>query len=134
MGLDFIITKDLKPRQGFEERVFTFTDDEEGYYWFLYPLFKELKERTGLSIDLYEDACFQSESFIHLKTLIEKAREMVSVQPDNWDVCTGEQTFPEEKKLYAKLNKKRFNEILDKLDSMIRIAEEEKEQILVCGD
>ncbi|MCA9407945.1 MAG: hypothetical protein H6755_06375 [Candidatus Omnitrophica bacterium] len=33
MGLDFIVTKDLKPRQGFEDRIFTFTDDEEGYYY-----------------------------------------------------------------------------------------------------
>ena len=59
---------DLAPRLALED---------DGYYWFLYPLFEKLAERTRQMIDLYGDAEFQGPSLDALRETVAEGRRMV---------------------------------------------------------
>ena len=66
------------------EHICSFEDD--GYYWFLHPLFEELKQRTGQYTDLYGCAAFSGHTLNELKSSITGATQLAQLQPDTWEV------------------------------------------------
>jgi hypothetical protein len=60
--------------------------DDNGYYWYLYPLFEKLQSETGQFIDLYGHATFQDKRLAALERLLSSARELVESQPASWSV------------------------------------------------
>ena len=63
--------------------------DDDGYYWFCYPFFEELAQRTGQMIDLFDGAWFSDAKLDDLlrtlNQIVERAREM----PGVWEQCVG---------------------------------------------
>jgi len=74
--------------------------DDDGYYWFLHPLFGRLQAETGQYIDLYGDASFLGESLAALERLLSEAQRLIESHPDTWDVCIGTQMLPKGKDLF----------------------------------
>jgi hypothetical protein len=74
--------------------------DDDGYYWFLHPLFGRLQAETGQYIDLYGDASFVGESLAALERLLLEARTLIESQPDTWDVHVGTQILPKGRDLF----------------------------------
>lgn len=85
----------LVPLQG-EPSLFL---DDNGYYWFLHPLFARLQAETGQYIDLYGYASFIGDSLVALERLLSEARILIGAQPDTWNVCVGTQILPKGKDL-----------------------------------
>ena len=86
-----------------EVKIF-FSFDDDGYYWFLYPLIEKLERRVGIRIDLYDDATFDQGNINQLESLVKEAKEMLEGMPDNWQVHCGTQTYPEVKEIYRPVN------------------------------
>jgi hypothetical protein len=88
MGVDIGISDAetcIYPRR--DEPVVTLEDD--GYFWFLYPLFEELWRETGKWIDLYEAPVFVGPELKALQTTLATARRLIRQQPDQWEVLIG---------------------------------------------
>ena len=68
--------------------------DDDGYYWFLHPLFEELAAATGQYIDLYGYAAFAGPNLDALEGMLSSARRLVEAQPESWTVDTGTQLPP----------------------------------------
>ena len=45
---------------------------------------------------------------IHLEGLLAEAANLISKEPDYWDVHTGTQTYPKHKEIYYKVSKSEF--------------------------
>jgi hypothetical protein len=74
--------------------------DDDGYYWFLHPLFGKLQAKTGQYIDLYGDASFLGESLAALEQMLLEARSLVESQSETWDVHVGTEIRPKGKDLF----------------------------------
>ena len=107
---------------------------DDGYYWFLYPLFEELSKRTGIYIDLYGDAEFTKGNINQFETLLDKATQMVENQPASWAVHIGTQTHPVEKKLYSQVVKKEFYNKINKLRELILEVKNDSATLICTGD
>lgn len=60
--------------------------EDDGYYWFLHPLFENLEAETGQYIDLYGGASFGGEKLLSLERMLRAARELIESQPTTWQV------------------------------------------------
>ena len=74
--------------------------DNNGYYWFLHPLFGRLQAETGQYVDLYGDASFLGESLAALERLLSEALTLIESQPETWDVSNGTQILPKGEDLF----------------------------------
>jgi hypothetical protein len=88
------------------------TFENDGYYWFLHGLFEELRNETGLYLDLYGDAMFGTSHFGRLKKLLEQATELVEAQPATWRVNVGTEVHPVERKVFEIVTKEEFRLLL----------------------
>ncbi|MCI0377739.1 MAG: hypothetical protein L0215_09045 [Gemmataceae bacterium] len=117
-----------------DEPGFCFLDDE-GYYWFLHPLFWELAEKTGQYIDLYGDAAFSGESLRELERVLVQARAQVLAQPESWKVKIGTLLDPVHKKqLYARVTREEFLKLLREWRRVIRRARARGRRVVCFGD
>jgi len=80
--------------------------EDDGYYWFLYPLFDRLRVETGQYIDLYGDASFGDGALAALERLLAEARARIESQPDEWEVHVGMQIMPTGKDLFKAVGSK----------------------------
>ncbi len=110
------------------------TLEDDGYYWFLYPLVTRLRVETGEYINPYEFASFHGEALHALKRMIVEARGQMSCQPDTWSVHLGTQVRPERKELYATVEKRQFLTLLDQWDEIIDRAKELEQAVVCYGD
>ncbi len=55
--------------------------EDDGYYWFLHPLFVALAEETGQYVDLYGGARFQGQDLDALERALASSRQLIEVQP-----------------------------------------------------
>jgi len=85
MSLDVGIRHDLHS-YSFIQNEPTLSLEDDGYYWFLYPLFVELSKETGQLIDLYDGAHFQAETLDALERTLSMAMTLVESQPASWRV------------------------------------------------
>jgi hypothetical protein len=132
MSLDIGIGDGVRPVPLESEPSLWLSND--GYYWFLHPLFERLHAETGQYIDLYGDASFSGKSMMALERLAADAKKLVRSQPPTWRVHTGTQLAPEQKEVYSEVEKARFMELLVKLDQIIQRAKEIGQPVVCFGD
>jgi hypothetical protein len=60
--------------------------NDDGYYWFLYPLFEQVYAQTGKRIDLHGRAEFTTAQLAVLQAAIRQGREFVQQLPETWAV------------------------------------------------
>jgi hypothetical protein len=63
--------------------------DDDGYYWFCYPFFEKLYDRTGEMIDLYDGAWFVGAQLDVLMAVLEEISAAANTCPEQWEVCVG---------------------------------------------
>lgn len=114
------------------ELVCSFADD--GYYWFLHPLFEKLREETGEYIDLYGWAVFNGDLLDNLAQTIEEARMLIDEQVNEWDVVIGFMMQPIVKEMRNTVSKQKMQTLIHKLSNAVMKAKA-NHQFLVCfGD
>ena len=114
------------------EHLLSFEDD--GYYWYLYPLFEKLYKSTGSYIDRYGDCEFNKGSINQFNTLVREAKKMLENQPNKWAVHCGTQTQPVKKEIYHKISK---TELLKRLEILLVAINKIKEnggKLVFTGD
>ena len=99
--------------------VLSFEDD--GYYWFLHPLFERLRAESGKYVDLYGGATFTQDDWGRLRRMLDEAKALAEGQPPRWDVHVGTQTHPVVKELYASVSR---DEMLGRIATFRRMVEE----------
>lgn len=134
MALDiYVQPKAEAPRIGGNYELITqFNDD--GYYWFLVPLFENLWKKTGQTIDLYGNATFSGEYLDDLKAVIIEAKQLLVSQPKIWEVSTGTQISPVRKEIFSTVTKVGFEELLNKIEMAIEKAKSENSCVTFWGD
>ena len=108
--------------------------DDDGYYWFLHPLFTQLAEKTGQYIDLYGFAYFEPPHLGPLQEMLTQAHQQVESQPETWRVSVGFQTHPEHKEVFEEVNRATFLEVLHQWDSLVKLAQQQSLGIVCEGD
>jgi hypothetical protein len=108
--------------------------DNDGYYWFLHPLFEQLAAETGQYVDLYGDASFNGDALAALEQTLAAARDLVTSQPATWRVHVGTQTMPARKELYKIVEKTRFFELLDQWERIVARAKQSNRPVVCFGD
>ncbi|MBS0260824.1 MAG: hypothetical protein JSS02_02610 [Planctomycetes bacterium] len=106
----------------------------DGYYWFLQPLFAELRSETGQSIDLYDDSTFSGTGLAALERVITRAIALVQTQPACWQVHTGTQMHPEFQELFEEVRQDRFLELLHNWQEVISRARNLDRPVVCWGD
>lgn len=127
MGLDVGMARD-----GAVQYRLSFVD--EGYDWFLHPLFAALAERIGIYIDLYGDASFHPGNINHLERLIVDARAFAQDQPETWQVSIGRQSVPIEREIYREVDKRVLLAKLDSLSDLVREVKETSASLVFLGE
>ena len=109
-------------------------DQNDGYFWFLYPLFNDLAKRTGQRIDLFGDAAFAGDTLDELEQTLVSARALVDAQPDVWERVVKVQkksVWGEERQ---QLNKQQMFVLLEKLEGAVREAKATGKYVIFFGD
>jgi hypothetical protein len=120
--------------EGGEGANYQMSFDDDGYYWYLHPMFEELRDRTGIYIDLYGDATFNRGNISQLESLINKANDLLKKEPDEWKVQTGFQTHPSKKAIFQKVTKKTFENKLKTLSAMVEAVKNSTAKLVLFGD
>src|SRR5437763_214199 len=108
--------------------------NDDGYYWFLAPLFGRLQSETRQFIDLYGDATFSDSRLAALERMLAEALRLVQAQPATWRVHTGTQISPERKDLYDEVSKDRFLTLLKKWEEIVARAKKIGKPVVCFGD
>jgi hypothetical protein len=84
MHLDVFLQPNAEPpRVGDDYEYVCPFDADEGYYWFLHPLFEELRAETGEYINLYDRAVFSGDSLEALARTLSAAHSLVAGHPES---------------------------------------------------
>jgi hypothetical protein len=131
----------LLERIALDEPVVQFNDEEDGgYYWYLYPVFTEIVEKTGQMIDLYGDAEFRGEHLQELRRALEEARWDAEKQPDQWTVYVGTACMPNATppmppfEVYKDVERTKLIQLLDSLLALIDRATQNDRTLILIGD
>jgi len=124
---------DIGVKKG-EATDYTLSFENDGYYWYLHPLFEKMAESIGIYIDLYGDAEFNKDNIVHLESLLAEANNMISKEADYWNVHTGTQTKPEHKEIYSKVSKTNFINKLNFLGKLVTEVKENNLKLVFFGD
>jgi hypothetical protein len=126
--------------------------EDDGYYWFLHPLFDRLQGETGQYIDLYGDASFDGAALASLERMLAEGRELVESQRDRWQVHVGTQIIPtdkalfkaagskmvgqweREKELYKPVQRSAFLELIARWQRVVDRAKELGRPVVCFGD
>ena len=108
--------------------------DNDGPYWFLYPLFERLWTETEQMIDLYGYASFAGDGLTALKRMLAAARTMVKKHPAAWQVHVGTQTAPIRRELYRPVERAALLELLEAWVRIVERAEELGKPVVCFGD
>jgi hypothetical protein len=108
--------------------------NDDGYYWFLHSLFGELHEATGQYIDLYGDAVFTGPGLDALERILSKARRLVAVQPEAWEVHTGTQELPVRREIYKSVERAEFLRLLGVWEQAVARARQTGRAVVCFGD
>jgi hypothetical protein len=108
--------------------------DDDGYYWFLHPLFERLRTDTGQYIDLYGDAHFDGECRAALERVLAEARRLAGSQPEEWQVHVGTQLMPEHKELFQRVERETMLKLLDRWDNIVQRAKRLSRPVVCLGD
>jgi hypothetical protein len=97
--------------------------EDDGYYWFLHPLFERLCAETRQYIDLYGDASFFDGALTALEQLLVEARDLIESQPETWQVD-----------VYNVVRRDRFLELIARWEKVIARARELGRPVVCFGD
>ena len=114
----------LPPVSRQEEPSFQLLDD--GYYWFLHPLFKDLANETGQYIDLYGDASFSGSDLAGLEEMLRLASKLIALQPTTWNVIVGYELVPYEKENHSRPHQKEKFATVDRALFQFSVSEWER--------
>ena len=138
MALDVFLQENPAPpiHGAHYEEILYFDDDNEAYYWFLYPLFLQLRKRTGKMIDLYDTAVFRGDGLQPLADTIASARQLTKNQPDDWEVVIGFEVGPARlrREIQKPVTKAEMLSLLDKLQAAVAKATEKNYYLALWGD
>ncbi len=108
---------------------------DEGYYWFLHPLFEKLLAETDQYIDLYGDARFEGFALDALERMLADAAKQVRKQPPRWKVYIGTQGYQGKRsELYYEVEKSRLLDLLSQWKAVIARAKELSRAVVCFGD
>ena len=108
--------------------------EDDGYYWFLHPLFERLTAETGQYIDLYGDAMFAGPDLAALGLALADARRAVAAQPASWQVHTGTQLLPTHREVFKAVERAEFLRLLELWEQATRRAGELGRAVICFGD
>jgi hypothetical protein len=108
--------------------------DDDGYYWFLHPLFEQLRTATGLYIDLYGDAAFNVHELNLLERMLSTARSLVEQQSESWEVHTGSQIYPVRKEVYKVVERAEFLRLLCRWEQVLERVRQTGRLLVCYGD
>jgi hypothetical protein len=114
------------PKLSYSSDIRSLKLSDDGYYWYLYPIFETLYSRTSQMIDLYGDAEFDQDHLQELKQALSIARTLVLQQPDNWLVYSGG--------VYSEVQKTTFLSLIEQIEAMAEYAIREGGVIVCLGD
>lgn len=141
MGIDIGIGDGLSFSPCANEPHFALADD--GYYWYLHPLFEDLRTATGQYIDLYGDASSSSNDLGALANTLKGMRKLIETQPERWEVCTGQELVPYQRKtrsrghmkaMFAAVEKCQFLLLMDQWETVVARANELNRPVVCFGD
>ncbi len=129
MGLDVGLNT-----KGKVEFFFSINDEDQGYYWFLYPLFEKFRDRTGIYISLYGNAKFHQGNIDQIESLVKEAQGIIANMPKTWQVHCGQQTRPEVKEIYYPVTKEEFIRKINILLMLINEVKVNGSELVFKGD
>ena len=107
---------------------------DDGYYWFLYPLFEQVYAQTGKRIDLHGRAEFTTAQLLILQTVIQQGREFVQQLPETWAVPSRLRRCPTPAPSNMTVTKQQFLSLFEQFDYLITQAIAQQEHIMCIGD
>ena len=108
--------------------------DDDGYYWFLDPLFEQVYAQTGKRIDLHGRAEFNAAQLSVLQTVIQQGREFVQQLPERWAVPAHLRRSSTPEPLRMTVTKQQFLSLFEQFDHLIAQAIAQHEHIVCIGD
>jgi hypothetical protein len=107
---------------------------DDGYYWFLYPFWVELRERTGEYVDLYGNASFSGPALDAFRGVLGKAQAVAVDRPEAWRVHTGTHIGPVRTELYETVYRAELLRLLETLSVIAARAAELGGSVECSGD
>lgn len=112
--------------------------EPEAYYSFLYPLFEEFAQAHGQMIDPYDGAMFESTKLGPVLELIDKAKALVSAQPEEFEVHTGtnlgSSLEPKHEEIYHSVKRSEYLEFIEQLRAATLKAQSSGRPLVFFGD
>lgn len=105
--------------------------DDGAAYWFLHPLFLDLRTETRQYIDLYGDASFAGQQLAALKKMLAEARRIAEAQPEHWQVCVGRNQL---KEFWKPLDRETLLNLIAAWERVVARAEELGRPVVCFGD
>src|SRR6187431_1966332 len=97
--------------------------NNDGYYWFLHPLFERLRDQCGKYVDLYGDALFTRDDYPRLRSLLDEAAALAKGKPATWSIHVGTQLKPTRKELYAAVSREQLLTLIEAIRNMVEMAD-----------
>jgi hypothetical protein len=111
-----------------------FTDDAEAYYWALTPFFHRVEERCGLLIDQYGTTTFSPQQTAVLRDALREERQLVLLSPQTWAVALRTEVKPHYRELTAHVERESVLQHIDRLDSGVAQALNDRAYLIFSGD
>jgi hypothetical protein len=108
--------------------------DDDGYYWYLHPLFEQLHAESGQYINLYGDALFTGNGLDALERMLTHARQLIASQPKTWQVHTGTQIAPLRREIHKPVNRAEFLRLIDLWEQVVDRARNTGRSVVCFGD
>jgi len=108
--------------------------DDDGYYWFLHPLFEQLHAESGQYIDLYGDASFTGVGLDALERMLTRARQLIESQPKTWQVHTGTQFAPVRREIHKPVKREEFLRLIVLWEQVVDRARKTGRSVICFGD
>lgn len=117
----------------------SFSLDDDGYYWFCYPFFEDLYDRTGEMIDLYGWAWFAGAHLDELAATLVRIRAKANEMPEERQVCVGHSVAPHSsphapKPLFSSVRRDRLLHLLAQFEDLVAEARRDAKWVSCFGD
>lgn len=112
--------------------------EPEAYYSFIFPLFAEFAQSSGQMIGPYEGARFESSELAGVLALVDKAREMISAQPEEFQVHMGTNMGsylePRNEEIFCTVSRYEYLAFIEKLRLAVLEAQRTGKALVFFGD
>jgi hypothetical protein len=135
MALDIVLTVGGQTPRYNSETSISF-EGGAADYWYLWPtMIKEIQNKTGELIDLYDDAEFSGDNLEKVAEIVLNQLEKLKQKKDKeWEVHTGAELQPIKKEIYRTLIKKDLEDKLQRLLIIVQQAKQDNEKVICIGD